>query len=106
MRRFAVTLILIILPTGIFAQESMRETFAMIIGAALVAQKECDLPGETKRAKAYVDSFGSGFDGMRNPDDAKLLIYAGATARAGLRSHGRQSWCEEYMAIKNLIRAY
>jgi hypothetical protein len=77
--------------------ESMRELFGATLGFAMTAETACGLVGEAQHAKAWVDSYQSGFDPRRS-DDGQLVVRYGALAHIYIAEHGAHSWCTEYMA--------
>ena len=79
---------------------SAREVFAYALGAAVVAQKNCNLPDEVQKAKAWVDSFQSGFDTWNNRDDAFLTMTTGSNVDAHVPQHRSIAAVKEIAAVR------
>lgn len=98
MRTFLSATILVASIATASAAQSARVHFAFILARASMAQSECAMSGEVAKAKAYVNSFHSGFDSMHNQEDGKLVFSAAIANLDGAKRMGRHEWCVEYRA--------
>jgi hypothetical protein len=80
---------------GATEQFTAQQTFAIALGSASIAERDCDIRGEARRAQDWIDQTQSGFS-PHNQNDLAALTLMMARVEEKERAMGVHAWCIEY----------